>query len=132
MPIIIKTPLNEAPVYRFRVESIPEPESWIKKKIREYTHEPRQEIKFAGRPEFDPVTVTIVDEINVDEWVNTARHPNSNYKKELYVTDKNGFHYTLKGCWPISFNKERNDVTLVVDCWTLEEAQKCTPDGKPA
>jgi hypothetical protein len=79
-----------------------------------------QELKFTGSPVFEPVTLTIKDELDAKEWIFSAYtidKKNFDYKKELKVFDNNGNEYHLHGCFPLSVDGE--SVKISYDYFTV-------------
>ena len=79
--IIIKS-LIDTPTYSLEKISIPEPENLFRKIVRKITKEPRKEHKFSGGVSYNYVKMTIIDEIDVKEWMQVV---GTDYKKKIQV-----------------------------------------------
>ncbi len=89
-----------------------------------------EEIKFTGSPEFEPLTLTITDEINSKEWIfesYTIGKKKFDYKKNLKVFDKKGNEYHLYGCFPIDVNGE--SVKICYDRFTKNKKMIVSGQG---
>lgn len=79
-----------------------------------------EEFNFVGSPTFEPITITIKDEIDTKEWISNAYiidKKNFDYKKELKIFDKKGNKYHLQGCFPLEVNG--NSVKICYDYFTV-------------
>jgi hypothetical protein len=117
--IIIKT-FIDTPAYTIDVVSIPEPEDIIKKVIRKIKKEPRKEYKVAGQVNFERITVKIIDEVNIHEWMdNLINSSKIMDKREIEAKTKEGFTYLFKGCFPVAYNANTQEATFSVDCFVI-------------
>jgi len=122
--IIIKSAIDVPTYHTEEIHSIPEPESLYQKVVRKITKEPRKEHKFVGRVSFDQLKVTILDEVDVKEWMQIAySHDGREFKKEIQATSKTGITYLFKGCFPINWVPATSEATFCVDCFEIKETK---------
>lgn len=118
-PITLKSRID-TPTYRKKIHVIHEPESTFRKLVRKITKESRKKYEVESIPLFDPLKVTIIDEVDVMEWMQRAySHDGREYKKEIQATDKDGTTYLFKGCFPINWVPATREATVSADLFEI-------------
>src|SRR6056297_2886776 len=125
--IEIKTKIDSLK-YELPINTIKTKNSWFKRLFMRYPK--YNEIKFAGSPTFEPVILTIKDEVDSKKWISeayTIDKNNFDYKKKLKVFDNKGNEYHLFGCFPLEVNGD--SVKISYDYFTVNKKMIMSGQG---
>jgi len=121
-PIIIKTSIYKIN-YKLTVRELTyNKDSFFKRMIKRlFFRKIKKEIaKIAGTPEFEPLIITIKDEVNLYEWISDVQKC-CDYKKDLVVKDINGDKFILHGCFPVEIYLDGTRARIIYDYFTTSK-----------